>query len=1079
VIIMQKDPISQFRGLFNPRDLSAIRAVLAFSSLCFVASHAPAQSVGSSGSFNAVGSMNAARYLHTSTLLNNGKVLIAGGTAPVTGGFATTKSAELYDPATGTFTPVGDMISDRDSHTATLLPNGRVLIAGGVQRTVNGNVTYLDTAELFDPVTGTFAALAPMNAIRQEHTATLLPNGKVLIVGGDFDPGYNIPNATNDTAELFDPASGSFTLVANHTMEARSAHTATLLRNGDVLLAGGYHLEGPFATPTDSAEVFDPVSGSFTGLASRMSSVRYYHTATLLATGKVLIAAGAIGSTVPFLGAIPVVTNVSHTAELFDPSSGTFTLISPDVMTSPRAFHSATLLPNGKVLLAGGYNGGVGGPTIGPTAYNNTAELFDPASNTFISILPNTMSSARSLHTAILLADGRVLLAGGFNGSVILSTAELFDYPGGSFSPTGSLVTGRFYHTATPLSDGRVLIAGGTGAQVTIATAELFDPLTGTFSPAANTMISPRYAHTATLLSDGKVLIAAGLVGTTLLDLAPSDQAELFDPYSESFAALPAMTSARVEYSATLLANGKVLFAGGYKSTTYLKTAELFDPTSGTFSALSHTMTTERHGHTATLLNSGKVLIAGGEIGLASIVTNTAEIFDPLTETFTPLTSTMNVARSYHTATLLPNGKVLLAGGYAAGAAPNYYTNTAELFDPGSNSFVTVSNMSLARDGHTATLLPSGKVLITGGIYNPALAQGPTNTSELFDPVLGTFTFLSTNTMSSARENHTATLLPTGQVMICGGINNSGLPGPAEIFDVGLGFADSRRPLITGATDPVLTPASLVLNGWGFRGDSQADGGSSQSSGTNYPVLQLMRIDNEQVFFALSDPRTNWSDTMFSSETFGTTATQLPNGRYRVTLFVNAIPSFQKVVDIERLKPPEVPLTSAVSRKAHGNFALFDIPLSLTGSPGIECRSGGPNGDHTIVFTFANQLSSVDGATVSRGIGTVSSAWMSSDLYQYVVNLTGVANAQAITIRITNVSDSVGNFSSAISALMGVLLGDVNGSGRVDAADVSLVRQQTLQPITSSNFREDINTSDRIDASDVSIARQQTLTSLP
>jgi hypothetical protein len=177
---------------------------------------------------------------------------------------------------------------------------------------------------------------------------------------------------------------------------------------------------------------------------------------------------------------------------------------------------------------------------------------------------------------------------------------------------------------------------------------------------------------------------------------------------------------------------------------------------------------------------------------------------------------------------------------------------------------------------------------------------------------------------------------------------------------------------------------------------------------------------------------------------------------------------------------PPVQLKAVVSRKFHGSAGTFDVDLPLAGSRGIECRSGGINSSHTLVFTFANTLTSVSGASVTSGTGSVASSNIdSSDAHNYIVNLTGVVNAQVITVSLTNVTDSAGNFSSAVSVQMGVLLGDVNASGRIDAADVSLVRQQTLQPITSSNFREDVNASGRIDAADVSIVRQQTLTSLP
>jgi hypothetical protein len=180
--------------------------------------------------------------------------------------------------------------------------------------------------------------------------------------------------------------------------------------------------------------------------------------------------------------------------------------------------------------------------------------------------------------------------------------------------------------------------------------------------------------------------------------------------------------------------------------------------------------------------------------------------------------------------------------------------------------------------------------------------------------------------------------------------------------------------------------------------------------------------------------------------------------------------------DLWAFGPPLAP-TSVVSRKTHGSAGTFDV--DLTNGSGIECRSGGANGDYTLIFTFANPIASVASASVASGSGSlVSSNIDNNDAHNYIVNLTGVTNAQVIMVSLSSVADSAGNFSNTVSAQMGVLLGDVNSSGRVDAADVSSVRQQTLQDVTSSNFRDDINTSGRIDAADVSIAHQQTLTSL-
>ena len=174
-----------------------------------------------------------------------------------------------------------------------------------------------------------------------------------------------------------------------------------------------------------------------------------------------------------------------------------------------------------------------------------------------------------------------------------------------------------------------------------------------------------------------------------------------------------------------------------------------------------------------------------------------------------------------------------------------------------------------------------------------------------------------------------------------------------------------------------------------------------------------------------------------------------------------------------------VNLISAASRKTHSNSGDFDVQLPLTGPRGVEPRSGGPNGNFTIVFTFQNPITNVADAEVTSGTGTVTGAGIGNDPHQYIVNLSGVTNAQYITISLTNVFDSAGNSSSLISVPMGVLLGDVDASGRVDSTDVFNVRQVSLQNANSSNFRNDLDESGRIDSNDVFTDRQQSLTSLP
>lgn len=342
-----------------------------------------------------------------------------------------------------------------------------------------------------------------------------------------------------------------------------------------------------------------------------------------------------------------------------------------------------------------------------------------------------SMESGRESHTATLLSSGLVLVTGG-DRTVSLATAELFNPDSHSFAPAGDMVNARARHTATLLLNGAVLLVGGRDARGNArVTAELFNSANVSFA-STGSMTTARESHTATLLSDGKVLITGGLDGAAVLATA-----ELFDPTTGSFAAAGSMGTARGFQTATLLKNGKVLVTGGRDADGHvLATAELFDPTRRTF-APTGTMHTAREFHTATLLSDGKVLITGGDNGTESLAT--AELFDPTGGSFTP-TGSMQAAHEFHTATLRNDGTVLVAGGtdftsVVAGSTQGEFvpesTATAELFNPSSGSFTPTSNMENARARHAAILLPTGEVLVTGGINT----SGDTNslaTAELF-----------------------------------------------------------------------------------------------------------------------------------------------------------------------------------------------------------------------------------------------------------------------------------------------------------------------------------------------------------
>ena len=332
----------------------------------------------------------------------------------------------------------------------------------------------------------------------------------------------------------------------------------------------------------------------------------------------------------------------------------------------------------------------------------------------------NNMSSRRFLHTATLLPDGRVLVAGGFAGnfSSVVATADLFDPSTRTFGSAGSMTSPRSYHTATLLPNGQVLIAGGVSDTAELSSAELYHPATGLFTPTGS-LSAPRSGHTATLLPNGTVLIAGGNVLT----------AELYDPVTSTFMTTGGMTVQRYKGTATLLSNGKILFTGG-KGIAYTATAELFDPSTGVFSGTG-SMSAARAYHTALLLNNGTVFIAGGFNGTVSM--SSSEIYDPASGVFLSAGS-MFTARDAHGATLLSSGKVLISGGENQSGT----LSSGEIFDPVSNTFVTPGILGSPIDlhyagpgiGHTAVLLGSGQVLIAGGFGQ----AGALLSTELFVP---------------------------------------------------------------------------------------------------------------------------------------------------------------------------------------------------------------------------------------------------------------------------------------------------------------------------------------------------------
>jgi len=829
--------------------------------------------------WQAASSLATAREKHTATVLSSGKVLVAGGSVASGSNGAALASAELYDPTNNTWAAARSMTIARTGHTATLLPSGKVLAVGGS--------TSAAASELYDPANDTWTLKAPL--LVSFHTATLLSSGKVLVVGGvsQYFGSYGLPNAG---AALYDPSNDKWT-AAGQLTTARASHTATLLPSGQVLVVGGTDTN---VESVSSAELYDPSSNTWTSAGRLIVGYgRAFHTATLLSSGKVLVVGGK--GIQQGIGEFP-----QNSAELYDPISNTWS--QQGSMSTPRAFHTATLLPSGALLVTGGMSN--------TNHIEQSSELYDPGNGTWSIV--GTLATARAYHTATLLPTGLVVVVGGQGiYGTPLTSAERYEHyaaSAGKLIAASPLLTARNSHTATLLPTGKALVIGGSNSypyvgESALSSAESYDTISDTWSHAASMAIK-RMGHTATLLPSGKVLVVGGF-NSTRANNSPYgtvygalSSVETYDPSTNTWSEVASMAFERSGHSATLLPSGKVLVVGGsseilssttasYTGTGFLASAELYDPASDTWTSVAP-MLAPRAKHTATLLRSGQVLVVGGVYGSLSGSTNRSaiELYDPASNSWSTKKNTLQTLSNL-TATLLPSGKVLVVG-----VTSSYGATEIEVYDPTIDTWVHVpAPLSGPFVAHSATLLPSGQVLVFGG------------GAGLYDPITGTWALFP----SSPLYFHTATVLLSGQVLLAGGCSNQSdcqhsLVLIPERFDPGFTVDYARIPNVFFIS-PYLLPTSSPLAGafgssndgngkttaTGFLPRLEGGGGATTASASNAPILQVQRVDNDQMMFVPNDETVSWKDTLFTGSP--SAFANFPAGPVRVRAWVNGVPS--------------------------------------------------------------------------------------------------------------------------------------------------------------------------------------------
>ncbi len=754
-------------------------------------------------------------------------------------------------------------ITPRYAHTATLISNGNLLVAGGVAGgAVTNSVELIATGETVGGGSSDIA-VASMNVARSSHTATFLPNGDVLVAGGIGSGGTAL-----NSLEIYDPTANTWTTLGATLSNARYNHTATLLQDGRVLICGGQDQTGNVWA---SCDAYNSATGVLATGVATLNQARALHTAVLLKDGRVWFAGGwnpAPGN---------AATNYYlPTTELFDPASNT--VASSAYLLEARAYHSATVMGDGRVTVTGGYNGVDYGSKTDPTdpLHNygllDEMEIYDPANDTVSAGL--TTNFRRMMHSATLLADGTLNLYGGLGNvgpqnietALTATSGQLYLAPGNSSSlvltnngqpaialqlpvaASGTIVDGELDWVGSGnTQNGKITFSSGTAA-VTIAPVSLngltvschngqcgilvlpnnlpVNTITTQFTPSKAPYTSPvdMSQYNGTFTSSATIIIREMLLASV-------------ETYSQASAVVSITSQAqigRAQQTATLTTSGDVYYVGGLGAGGALGFDDALVLQSSNFNTISATMNTPVAYHTATMLPDNTILVAGGE-SAPNTPLATAQIYSPALGTFTPTTSPMSLSRSNHTATLLTNGRVLIAGGFT-NQTSTQPTNVAEIYYPNTRIFSVTAPMAYPRAAHTATLMPDGSVIVLGG---QTTAGNYLSAAEVYSSTSAVWTTLTP--IPTGLSEHTATLLKDGRILVIGGQTSSGpsgqtyaytpvtnswatlAPMPSSLYDHSATMMFDGRVLVAGGNDGTGSQKKAYLydpggNSWSLAG---------------------------------------------------------------------------------------------------------------------------------------------------------------------------------------------------------------------------------------------------------------------
>ena len=659
-------------------------------------------------------------------------------------------------------------------------------------------------------------------------------------------------------------------------------------------------------------------------------------------------------------------------------------------------------------------------------------------------------TQARAFHTATLLNDGHVLIAGGIvAGSTYLASAEKYDRLSNAWSSAGSMLITRSSHTATLMNDGHVLVVGGNNAGSSALTSvEIYNPASNSWTTAAS-LLAGRSLHSAVPLPDGSVLVSGGGVSNLTR----------YDPALNSWSNI---ATAAVTGTAVLLNSGKVLIID-------TASAKLFDPVSNGLSNAG-TIPTPRASFTVSLLGDGRVMTVGGRISLSS--TNAVDIYSPATNTWSAATP-MAASRIAPVA-LLTNGLVLAV----AGSNNNGILNSAEVYDPASNTWTSAGNLTIARSDHIATRLTNGAVLIHGG----RTIIDYYSSSELYIGVAAT--------APGAPINVTA-LPGNGQVTLS--FDPPASNGGAPIASYTATCSSLGRPdaISTAITSPITVTGLVNFVGYGCTIVATNPAGDGAASAPVFvfsvdpPMISspttAMGTVGQSFYYVITSPTAATSYAFTGQLPNGVTLNTLTGqisgtptqpGIFNVSLFAtNGAGTGTGTLTIT-IAGEIIAFNGVVSRKIHGAAGPFDVVINqftpIDGVIDVEPRAIGTG--HLLVFQFDNGIFGTSGFTVQdaggQDVGTIVNPAIVGHTIE--LTLTGIPDNKRVKVTLNSI-----NGTTTASASIGFLVGDVNNNRAVNASDVSGVKAHSGQNVDADNFRHDINASGTINASDIAVVKSR------